>query len=127
MRGDVAAIILEPVAGNMGCIPPKPDFLEGLRKLCDDHDVVLIFDEVMTGFPAFKGRSSGTVQCMGGSRHVWKNYWRRPAGWVPMAASRRSWMWLRLTVLFIKPVRYRAIPLAMSAGKALLRVLEKTS
>ncbi len=46
----VAAIIIEPVAGNMGCIPPAPDFLEGLRSLCDREGVVLIFDEVMTGF-----------------------------------------------------------------------------
>jgi glutamate-1-semialdehyde 2,1-aminomutase len=49
-EGEVAAIILEPVAGNMGCIPPKKGFLAGLRELCDAHDVVLIFDEVMTGF-----------------------------------------------------------------------------
>jgi len=49
-KDEVAAIILEPVAGNMGCIPPKKGFLEGLRKLCDKHGVVLIFDEVMTGF-----------------------------------------------------------------------------
>jgi len=49
-KDEVAAIILEPVAGNMGCIPPKEGFLEGLRKLCDQHGVVLIFDEVMTGF-----------------------------------------------------------------------------
>ena len=46
----VAAIIVEPVAGNMNCIPPQPGFLEGLRKVCDDHGTVLIFDEVMTGF-----------------------------------------------------------------------------
>jgi glutamate-1-semialdehyde 2,1-aminomutase len=49
-KDEVAAIILEPVAGNMGCIPPKKGFLEGLRKLCDKHGAVLIFDEVMTGF-----------------------------------------------------------------------------
>lgn len=49
-KSEVAAIILEPVAGNMGCIPPKPGFLKGLRSLCDDYGVVLIFDEVMTGF-----------------------------------------------------------------------------
>lgn len=48
--GDIAAIIVEPVAGNMGCIPPEPGFLEGLRKLCDRHGTVLIFDEVMCGF-----------------------------------------------------------------------------
>ena len=46
----VACIIIEPVAGNMNCIPPVDGFLEGLRELCDKHGVVLIFDEVMTGF-----------------------------------------------------------------------------
>jgi glutamate-1-semialdehyde 2,1-aminomutase len=46
----VAGIIVEPVAGNMNCIPPLPGFLEGLREVCDRHDTVLIFDEVMTGF-----------------------------------------------------------------------------
>ena len=47
---EVAAIITEPVAGNMGCIPPEPGFLEGLRTLCDQYGALLIFDEVMTGF-----------------------------------------------------------------------------
>lgn len=46
----IAAIIVEPVAGNMNCIPPVPGFLEGLRHICDQHGIVLIFDEVMTGF-----------------------------------------------------------------------------
>jgi glutamate-1-semialdehyde 2,1-aminomutase len=49
-KGLVAAIIIEPVAGNMGCILPKEDFLESLRKICDEEEIVLIFDEVMTGF-----------------------------------------------------------------------------
>ena len=47
---EVACIIVEPVAGNMNCVPPAPGYLEGLRRLCDQHSVVLIFDEVMTGF-----------------------------------------------------------------------------
>jgi len=47
---EIACIIIEPVAGNMNCIPPVPGFLEGLRKICDDYSSVLIFDEVMTGF-----------------------------------------------------------------------------
>jgi len=47
---DVACIIVEPIAGNMGVIPPKKDFLQGLRKLTKDYDIVLIFDEVITGF-----------------------------------------------------------------------------
>ena len=48
--GQVACIIVEPVAGNMNCIPPKEGFLEGLREVCDEYGSVLIFDEVMTGF-----------------------------------------------------------------------------
>ncbi|WP_372591784.1 glutamate-1-semialdehyde 2,1-aminomutase [Guyparkeria sp.] len=47
---EVAAIIVEPVVGNMNCIPPEPGFLEGLRQVCDEYGAVLIFDEVMTGF-----------------------------------------------------------------------------
>ncbi|MCC5936012.1 MAG: glutamate-1-semialdehyde 2,1-aminomutase [Lunatimonas sp.] len=54
-RDEVAAIILEPVAGNMGCVLPNPGFLEGLRKICDEEGIVLIFDEVMTGFRLSKG------------------------------------------------------------------------
>lgn len=52
---EVAAIILEPVAGNMGCIPPQKGFLQELRNLCDAKDIVLIFDEVMTGFRVAEG------------------------------------------------------------------------
>ena len=54
-KDEIACIILEPVAGNMGCIPPKPGFLEGLRALCDDNNILLVFDEVMTGFRLAKG------------------------------------------------------------------------
>lgn len=53
--GQIAAIIVEPVAGNMGCIPPLPGFLEGLRELTADHGALLIFDEVMTGFRVARG------------------------------------------------------------------------
>ncbi len=49
-KDQVAALILEPVVGNMGCVAPLPGYLEGLRALCDKYGVVLIFDEVMTGF-----------------------------------------------------------------------------
>ena len=52
---DVAAVFVEPVAGNMGCVPPEPGFLEGLRELCDEHGALLIFDEVMTGFRVAPG------------------------------------------------------------------------
>ena len=54
-KNEIAAIIVEPVAGNMGCIPPKSGFLSGLRQLCTENGAVLVFDEVMTGFRLAKG------------------------------------------------------------------------
>ncbi|MCH7403090.1 glutamate-1-semialdehyde 2,1-aminomutase [Belliella kenyensis] len=54
-KGEIAALILEPVPGNMGLVLPKPGYLEGLRKICDREGIVLIFDEVMTGFRLAKG------------------------------------------------------------------------
>ncbi|MBV9986621.1 MAG: glutamate-1-semialdehyde 2,1-aminomutase [Chitinophagaceae bacterium] len=57
----IAAIIIEPVAGNMGCILPQPGFIEGLRRICDDHSIVLIFDEVMTGFRLSPGGAQQTL------------------------------------------------------------------
>lgn len=53
--GDIAAVIVEPVAGNMGVVPPSDGFLQGLRDLCDAHGALLIFDEVMTGFRVAPG------------------------------------------------------------------------
>lgn len=49
-RDEVACMAVEPIAGNMGCIPPEDGYLQGLRQLCDEHGVLLLFDEVMTGF-----------------------------------------------------------------------------
>jgi len=54
-KNEIAAIIIEPVAGNMGCILPKKGYLEGLRKICDEENIVFIFDEVMTGFRLAQG------------------------------------------------------------------------
>ncbi|NML20414.1 glutamate-1-semialdehyde 2,1-aminomutase [Pseudoflavitalea sp. G-6-1-2] len=54
-KDQIAAIIVEPVAGNMGCIIPQPGFLEGIRKICDTEKIVFIFDEVMTGFRLARG------------------------------------------------------------------------
>ena len=68
---EIAAIIIEPVAGNMGCIPPKYGFLEGLRTLCNSNGILLIFDEVMTGFRVAKGGAqelygiSADIVCFG--------------------------------------------------------------
>lgn len=58
-KGEIASIIIEPVAGNMGCIPPRKGFLESLRRLCDENGILLIFDEVMTGFRLAKGGAQG--------------------------------------------------------------------
>lgn len=54
-KDQIAAIIVEPVAGNMGCVLPQPGFLEGLRQICDEEHMLLIFDEVMTGFRVAPG------------------------------------------------------------------------
>ena len=59
---DLACVLVEPVAGNMGCILPLPGFLQGLRDLCDRHGVLLIFDEVMTGFRVAWGRRATALQ-----------------------------------------------------------------
>lgn len=60
-KHELAAIILEPVAGNMGCILPEPGFVEGLRRICDEENIVLIFDEVMTGFRLSAGGAQETL------------------------------------------------------------------
>jgi glutamate-1-semialdehyde 2,1-aminomutase len=52
---EIAAVIIEPVAGNMGCVPPKEGFLQALKEICHNHNALLIFDEVMTGFRLAKG------------------------------------------------------------------------
>ncbi len=70
-KNEISAIILEPIAGNMGCIPPVDGFLKGLRELCDEHNILLIFDEVMTGFRVAKGGAqelygiSADIVCFG--------------------------------------------------------------
>jgi glutamate-1-semialdehyde 2,1-aminomutase len=61
-KGEIAAIITEPVAGNMGCILPAPGFLEGLRKICDEEGIVFILDEVMTGFRLAAGGAQEKLQ-----------------------------------------------------------------
>jgi glutamate-1-semialdehyde 2,1-aminomutase len=60
-KGEIAAIIIEPVAGNMGCILPQPGFIENLRRICTEEGIVLIFDEVMTGFRLSAGGAQETL------------------------------------------------------------------
>ena len=70
-KNEIAAIIVEPVAGNMGCISPKEGFLSGLKQLCEDYGALLVFDEVMTGFRLAKGgvqelyQVSADIVCFG--------------------------------------------------------------
>ena len=70
-ENEISCIILEPIAGNMGCTPPMDGFLKGLRNLCNEHNILLIFDEVMTGFRVAKGGAqelygiSADIVCFG--------------------------------------------------------------
>ena len=122
-KGEVAAIIVEPVAGNMGCIPPVSGFLEGLRMLCDQNNIVLIFDEVMTGFRLAKGgvqelkAVNADIVCFG----------KVVGGGLPVGAfAARDEIMNYLAP--IGPV-YQAgtlsgNPLAMAAGLAMLKVID---
>jgi glutamate-1-semialdehyde 2,1-aminomutase len=121
---EIAAIIVEPVAGNMGCIPPRPGFLEGLRSLCDESGALLVFDEVMTGFRVARGgaqrlfRIRPDLTCLG----------KVVGGGLPAAAygGRRDWM----SRIAPEGDVYQAgtlsgNPLAVAAGLATLELLEE--
>lgn len=123
-RGDVAAVILEPVAGNMGCVPPQAGFLADLRRLCDTEGIVLIFDEVMTGFRLARG---GAQEAFGIEADL-VTYGKIIGGGMPVGAfgGRREIM------EHIAPLGsvYQAgtlsgNPLAMAAGIATLRALNE--
>ena len=122
-KNEIAAIIVEPVAGNMGCIPPNKGFLEGLRQLCTDNEILLIFDEVMTGFRLAAGgvqellNVNADIVCFG----------KVIGGGLPVGAfaSRAEIM------NYLAPVGpvYQAgtlsgNPLAMAAGLAMLQALD---
>lgn len=121
-KDEIACIILEPVAGNMGCIPPKPGFLEGLRALCDDNNILLVFDEVMTGFRLAKG---GAQELLGIKADI-VCFGKVIGGGLPVGAfAARNEIMNHLAPL--GPV-YQAgtlsgNPLAMAAGLALLTEL----
>ncbi|CAM4255488.1 glutamate-1-semialdehyde 2,1-aminomutase [Gillisia limnaea] len=122
--GEIACIILEPVAGNMGCIPPQNGFLEGLRRLCDENDILLIFDEVMTGFRL----APGGVQERLGVKADLVTFGKVIGGGLPVGAfAGRSGIMDYLAP--IGPV-YQAgtlsgNPLAMAAGLAMLTELDE--
>jgi glutamate-1-semialdehyde 2,1-aminomutase len=122
-KNEIAAIIIEPVAGNMGCIPPKEGFLQTLRELCDAHNILLIFDEVMTGFRLARGgvqelyQVKADIVCFG----------KVIGGGLPVGAfAARAEVMNYLAPL--GPV-YQAgtlsgNPLAMAAGLAMLKALD---
>ncbi len=76
----IAALIVEPVAGNMGVVPPAEGFLRGLRELCDGAGALLIFDEVMSGFPRRARRRAGALRSPTRSDDSREGDWRRPSG-----------------------------------------------
>ena len=121
---EIAAIIIEPVAGNMGCIPPEAGFLESLRYLCDQNGALLIFDEVMTGFRLAAG---GAQQLLGVDADI-VTYGKVIGGGLPVGAfaARDEIMDVLAPV---GPV-YQAgtlsgNPLAMAAGLAMLTALHE--
>lgn len=122
--GDVAGIILEPVCGNTGCIPPKDGFLSDLRDLCDAYDVLLIFDEVMTGFRVARG---GAAQRYGVTPDLY-TFGKVVGGGFPLAAYGGREEIMR-EVAPDGPV-YQAgtlsgNPVAVAAGLATLRNLDE--
>jgi glutamate-1-semialdehyde 2,1-aminomutase len=121
-KNEIAAIIIEPVAGNMGCIPPKSGFLEDLRTICSENGTLLIFDEVMTGFRLAKGG----VQELYGIKADIVCFGKVIGGGLPVGAfAARSEIMNYLAPL--GPV-YQAgtlsgNPLAMAAGLEMLKAL----
>jgi glutamate-1-semialdehyde 2,1-aminomutase len=120
--GQIAAVIVEPVAGNMGCALPEPGYLEGLRDLCTRHGAVLIFDEVMTGLRAGPRSAQGRF----GIAPDLTTMGKVVGGGLPLAAygGRRD---LMEQISPVGPI-YQAgtlsgNPLAVAAGLAVLRIL----
>jgi glutamate-1-semialdehyde 2,1-aminomutase len=122
--GEIAAIIIEPVAGNMGCIPPKEGFLEALRQMCNENNILLIFDEVMTGFRLARG---GAQELLNVNADI-VTFGKVIGGGLPVGAfAARAEIMNYLAPL--GPV-YQAgtlsgNPLAMAAGLAMLNALEQ--
>jgi glutamate-1-semialdehyde 2,1-aminomutase len=120
----VAAVIVEPVVGNMGCVPPEPGFLQGLRDRCTRHGAVLIFDEVMSGFRVSRGGAAALYGVTPDMVTVGKI----AGGGLPLAAfcGRRDLMQL---VAPAGPVyqagTYAASPLAIAAGLAAFDAIDR--
>ncbi|MDC1217497.1 glutamate-1-semialdehyde 2,1-aminomutase [Flavobacteriaceae bacterium] len=119
---EIAAIIIEPVAGNMGCIPPAESFLEGLRSLCDQYESLLIFDEVMTGFRLAKG---GAQELLGIKADI-VTFGKVLGGGLPVgafAAKNDIMKYLAPEGPVYQAGTLSGNPLAMSAGLAMLQEL----
>lgn len=120
----IAAVILEPVTGNMGCVPPQAGFMESVRLLCNQHGALLVFDEVMTGFRLAKG---GAQELLGVDADI-VAYGKVIGGGLPVGAfAARSEIMAQLAPE--GPV-YQAgtlsgNPLAMAAGLAMLTALDE--
>ncbi|HSI70206.1 MAG TPA: glutamate-1-semialdehyde 2,1-aminomutase [Gillisia sp.] len=122
-KAEIACIILEPVAGNMGCIPPAEGFLEGLRKLCDENEILLIFDEVMTGFRL----APGGVQERMGVRADIIAFGKVIGGGLPVgafAANAEIMSHLAPEGPVYQAGTLSGNPLAMAAGLAMLKELD---
>jgi glutamate-1-semialdehyde 2,1-aminomutase len=122
-KDEIAAVIIEPVAGNMGCIPPLQGFLETLRVLCDENNILLIFDEVMTGFRLAKG---GAQELLGVHADI-VCFGKVIGGGLPVGAFASSNE--IMSVLAPDGPVYQAgtlsgNPLAMAAGLAMLEALQ---
>ncbi|HYM61904.1 MAG TPA: glutamate-1-semialdehyde 2,1-aminomutase [Thermoanaerobaculia bacterium] len=123
---EISSIIVEPVAGNMGCVPPGEGFLQGLRAICDEHGSLLIFDEVMTGFRV----AYGGAQTLFGVHPDITTLGKVIGGGMPIGAYGGS----RKLMEMISPLGpvYQAgtlsgNPLAVACGKSTLSVLKNSS
>ena len=125
-KDEIAAVIIEPVAGNMGCIPPLEGFLETLRVLCNENNILLIFDEVMTGFRLAKG---GAQELLGVHADI-VCFGKVIGGGLPVGAFASSNE--IMSVLAPDGPVYQAgtlsgNPLAMAAGLAMLEALQNNT
>ena len=122
-KDEIAAIILEPIAGNMGCIPPVEGFLEGLRILCDQQGIVLIFDEVMCGFRV----AFGGAQELYGVTTDLVTYGKIIGAGLPVGAyggKKEIMEYVAPTGPVYQAGTLSGNPLAMTAGLTLLRKLK---
>ena len=123
-KGEIACIIVEPIAGNMGTVPPRPGFLEGLRQICSDEGIILIFDDVMCGFRV----AYGGAQELYGVTPDMTTLGKIIGGGLPVGAfgGKKEIM----SLLSPSGGVYQAgtlsgNPLAMAAGIAMLKLLQR--